>query len=361
MKAKNTITQNQFILMTIQSQIGVGVLSLPYKTFGAAKSDAWISVLLTGVLVQISILIIWALCRRFPSYTLFEFLNFLLGKVLGSILTVVYIIYFISVCMILLYYYSHVMKTWILPLTPIWFTTLLMVFTSYYLGKESLQIIARFFGVVFILLVIVLLLISYGLKHANIFYILPIGQSEWGAIFKGSKESLLAFSGFEAFLIMYPFIEGTGRGKLKSMFIANLIVTMFYTYIVIVTLLFFSPEEMSRMPEPLLYLVKIFSSQIITRTDLIFLSIWIISIMTSIVICMYVASNGLATLLKKKNHNQVLPIITVIIYLFALFSTDIEILNILENYVSNAAIVLTLLIPFCLLCLTYIKNKCEVR
>src|SRR5699024_12649219 len=48
MISKTEISSFQLIFLLIHGQNGVGVITLPYDIFVKAKSDAWISVLITG-------------------------------------------------------------------------------------------------------------------------------------------------------------------------------------------------------------------------------------------------------------------------------------------------------------------------
>ncbi|PGS83529.1 hypothetical protein COC69_02040 [Bacillus cereus] len=357
MKNETTVTTKQFICMMIQFQLGIGILSLPYMTASVAGGDAWISTALTGVCVTGAILIIGMLCKRYPSYTVFEFLEFILGKVFGRIITILYVIYFFSVGVLILISYSHVVKTWLLPNTPLWFTIALMVWISFYLVKENLRIIGRFFVCVTVLLIILFFLVTFTLKDANFLYILPIGHMGWSAILKGSKEAFLSFAGFEGFLIIYPYIQGTPTKKVKAALIGNTCITLFYMYIVCVTSVYFSPLELKKIPEPVLYLVKTLSLHVIARIDLIFLSIWIVSAMTSIVIYMYVVSTGIATLFFQKHHSKPLPFIAILFFIATLILYPN--VSTLQNYVANSAIFLILCLPVVLLFLSYARKKKE--
>lgn len=56
-------TKTQLLFFIIQTQIGVGILSLPYSVFQRAKQDGWMSILLAGLVVQLLILLFWMLAK----------------------------------------------------------------------------------------------------------------------------------------------------------------------------------------------------------------------------------------------------------------------------------------------------------
>jgi hypothetical protein len=69
----DTITPLQSGLLIVQSQVGVGILSLPFSVHAAAKQDAWISTLLAGFIVNGFIWLLILLARRFPNQSLFQY------------------------------------------------------------------------------------------------------------------------------------------------------------------------------------------------------------------------------------------------------------------------------------------------
>src|SRR4051812_44253866 len=94
-KAKNKITQGQFMLFIVQTQIGIGILSLPHLVQIPAKGGAWISILIAGLISQLIILLLFAICRLFPTDNIYSFLPKIIGKPLGNLLSFCYIAYFL--------------------------------------------------------------------------------------------------------------------------------------------------------------------------------------------------------------------------------------------------------------------------
>ncbi|WP_375794259.1 GerAB/ArcD/ProY family transporter, partial [Peribacillus frigoritolerans] len=74
-------------------------------------------------------------------------------------------------------------------------------------------------------------------------------------------------------------------------------------------------------------MIKAYSFQIIERIDLLFLSIWIISVATSIATWLFLSSQGLKYLFEPANHAPFLPYTAGIIFIIALLpdrETDLE-------------------------------------
>src|SRR5699024_11306607 len=72
------VCSSDLFFLVLQTQIGVGVLSLAFNVFNTAEQDGWISTLIAGLAIQVAIIIIWMMARRFPSSTIFDILPQLL-------------------------------------------------------------------------------------------------------------------------------------------------------------------------------------------------------------------------------------------------------------------------------------------
>ncbi|MGU3443747.1 GerAB/ArcD/ProY family transporter [Bacillus cereus] len=354
---KNTVTSRQFLCMMIQFQIGIGLLSLPHTTYLAAGKNAWILILLAGILIQFSTFVFWLLCKNFPKHTFFDFLPFITGTVFARVLTAIYILYFMAVGLLILLYCSHILKSWILPHTPTWFTHLLIIGTAVYLTSKDLRIIGRFFILSFPCLILLFILICSSLNSINFSYLLPIPSINLAYILNSSTEYFLALTGFEAFLFLYPYIQGTAKKKLKVALLANLFVHLFYTFTVVVTILNFAPAEMKVITEPVLYLIKTLPFEIISRLDLIFLSIWITAVITSFVLYLYLSSNSFNTLFRFKNKNQTLLGIAITIYILSILLPNHIESHFMTQSIAMTSFILTIILPFLLLVIFYIKRK----
>lgn len=96
---QSKITLGQLTVFIIQCQIGVGILSLPNRLHSISKGGGWISTLIAGLVIQIIILLMWLLMKRFPGATLYEIVSKMFGNVFGKILGVSYIFYFMLIGM----------------------------------------------------------------------------------------------------------------------------------------------------------------------------------------------------------------------------------------------------------------------
>lgn len=356
----NKISNKQLVFLIIQAQIGVGILSLPHQIALVAKQDGWISTLIAGVISQAIILVIWGLCRRFPSFSLYQILPQLLGKALGKFLIFSYVLYFMATGSLVLARYSEIIDKWILPRTPNWITMLLMLITCIYIVNAGLTSIARFYVLVSPILIVLFGLISYSLKDANFLYIFPIGDNSIQTIFRGSKEAAFSMLGFELFLFIHPYVQSSGKEKLIAITSANIFVTLYYTFMVFASLVFFETNaDIALTPEPLLYMIKAYSFQVLERTDLFFLSLWLVIVATSIANWLLLSAMGLANLFRKKHYASFLPFVAGVLLILALLPDKEKDFEKMSHFLEPTHYIFIVIIPTILLILSVVLRRKE--
>lgn len=360
-KGENRVAPYQFFFLIIQTEIGISILSLPYTVFALAKHDGWISMLLAGAITQLLILILWMLCKRFHRSSIFAIPGKIMGKWMGTVFLIAYYVYFSATASLILILFCRMLSIWVLPRTPHWVTMFLMVIAGVYITKENLRVLARFYVFVSVLIVILIAFIVYSFKDANYLYLLPIGQAGWQKILLGSKGATFSMLGFESLLVLYPLVKGTDSKKLKIASYANLFVTLFYVLIIMSCFLFFSPVELPLLPEPVLFMLKSFTFKILERIDLLFISIWVVTVATSFMTYLYMASTGLANLFGQRNHRRWVPIAALMIFIAALIPSQNELViqKISDSY-QPISMIFVVVLPLCLLLLSYLLRKKEV-
>ncbi|MEI3613700.1 GerAB/ArcD/ProY family transporter [Pseudogracilibacillus sp. SO30301A] len=355
------ITQFQLLFVLIHCQIGVGIITLPNEIFLKAKGDSWMSVLLAGIIIQITIFIFGALMKRFPSSNLYGIIQFLFGKGFGKMIVILYSIYFMILGGFFLAKFAVILRAWMMPTTPKWLLVGLIVMIAVYIVKENLQIMARFLFISSITLIGFIGFSIYSLKEANFTYILPIGNTGVVPIMKGIPTTLFSYQGFEFLLLIYPFVQSDQKGLVKVATITNIIVTLFYTFIVMISLLFFSPNELKIVPEPMLYLVKAFTFKIIERPDLLFTSMWIVLVATTIIIVLYASSLGLSFVMNSNKRSIYVFIVAGISFFLAMSVYGVYEIDSVSRIFNPFIILFAIGFPILLLLIAIIFNKKEVE
>ncbi|MCF6136728.1 GerAB/ArcD/ProY family transporter [Pseudalkalibacillus berkeleyi] len=353
-----SITKYQLFYMILQTQIGVGVLGLPFAVHQTSKSDGWISVIVAGLVVQILILTLWLLIRKYPGETIFSIAEKVVGPYFGKLINILYVIYGTIVCTLIYLLYQGILKLWVLPNTPRWAVMLMMVIASIYLAKERVRIIARFYLFVSVMIPVLIILTFISFPDvAETRYLFPIGQAGLYNILLGAHSVLISMLGFEMLLFLSKYVEAEDITILKSVSLANGVTTLIYVILTLVSYVVFSPKEIELVPQPVLYMLKAITFRIVERIDLLFISIWIVIVATSLISYLLFASKGLAYLLKQKEHKNSVYIISAFAFFAALIpQTKFEIDKI-GTYVGYISYIFIAGIPIILLAISTLKSR----
>lgn len=357
MDVKNKISGIQLFLILIHSQIGVGIITLVNEVHVKARSDSWISVIISGIAIQIVIIIFWSLVRRFPGKNLFEIIEIVLGKFIGKIIVFFYCLFFISTGAILFAKYTIILKSWMLPLTPKSILIGALSIITVYLAIDNLQVISRFFILASSVLLVFLGFVIFSLKDANYTYIMPIGVHGVKNILKGAVVTSLSFQGFEYALFFAPFVKMKKNTIIKTMTWTNVFVTLFYTFVVLATQLFFSSNELELVPEPIFYLVKSFSFKVIERPDLIFISLWLVLVVTSSVVLFFMTSFATTALFNVKNRTPFVYITVSFSFFLSLLLYGEELIDRFTEIFQMFFLAFSISIPIIVFCLSLIFRK----
>lgn len=358
--ARASISKFQLFYLIIQSQIGIGLLSLPSDMQQSVDGDGWISTLIAGAAVQLLLIIYWLLYKRLPNYNFPEMTIKLFGNIAGK----AYNIFFGVCCLIIAglssTLYIEMINMWLLPHTPNWALLILIVATCLFLVLEDIRIISRFLVVTSFLFVI-LILMSFldWTKELHFSYLLPIGKSGLLDIVKGSHHTFLSMIGFEIVLFAFSYVKSDTRGLLKVISFANLFVTILYTYFVLICLVSFSPNALKQLKSPILFMFKGFDYRMVERLDLIFLSLWIVPMTTSIIAYLYMAGKSLSH--DQRSYRKSIMFSSVVIVIVGQYLSTLEQLDQVSQWIQNSYFVVIGVVPALMLLLSYSFKKHSKR
>ncbi|MFC7320096.1 GerAB/ArcD/ProY family transporter [Halobacillus campisalis] len=352
------ISRRQFFFVIIQTQIGVGILALPFDLHDKVKQDGWISLLIAGVVIQLLLFLLWWLAKRFPSKDYFQIQEYVLSRWLGKVTSFLYVLYFCSVGILIVLIYGRLISIWVLPNTPFWVLAFMMVFICLYMVCCSLLVIARLYTMFAALLIIMVIFIFYSAKDSKFMYIFPIGEAGLTNIIAGIDMGILSFLGFIVALVLYSKTEGTAKEKLVTIQVAQAFVFTFYLAIVLVTFTFFSTQEMALVPEPVLYMLKSYEFPIVARIDLFFISTWIVFVATSLSTYLLMSALGLTNIFQSLPTKWATIGVAVIIFITASYmGYDISKLNNFNTYVKKGGYIFSIGLPLMVLIFSFFRKS----
>lgn len=300
---KYKLTTKNFAFLLIATMQEVIFLRLANSSAVYAGHDAWISILLASSLVFTALFIINKLCSRFPSMTLAEINDKVLGRFLGKGLSFVYIFYFVSYSALVIRLFVELLNTYLFVRTPGWALSLVMVLTVTYIFSRDIRPIAWMNELIQYAVQFMWVIVVYGLTKADPNNLLPIGDAGLTNILLGLQGAFFSYLGPEILLVVYPFIQNK-----QEVFKAGAIAIMFnafvYTIVALVVILVFGEKVLQLLVWDFLALVKTFRLPLVERGEFILAVFWSLVAVRSPANYLYMAKHTLAKAagLKEQYH-----------------------------------------------------------
>ncbi|MDR7002095.1 spore germination protein KB [Neobacillus niacini] len=329
MRNSMKISGTQIFWMMFTFEVGNSLLLTISATIREAKQDAWMSMVIAG-LVGVAITFFAAtLGSQYPNQTMIEFSQTILGKWFGKLLMISYLLLWYSACGIIIREFGDFIITALFHKTPLWvivFTTiLLLIFLMYQGGVEGIGRLSEIVGPMVLLMILVILFL--GVKDMDWHHMLPIYQdSGLPAIFKASYTPMASFFGESVMMTMFVFfMDKPDQAPSRSMWGIGLAVSMVTigTFAVIFT---FGPGLPSRLLYPFYDMSRFISvMEFIQNVDILIVIIWFFSIFIKLALYTFLACYGTAQWLHLKDWRKVVWFLAPISFVMAVSIKNIQI------------------------------------
>lgn len=280
----------------VSMQIGIGVLGYQRIIAKEAGYDAWISILIAGIVIHLLIWVIYKICEAVNGDVITANV-YVFGKILGNIINILFFFYFTLLGVSVMAGLAEVIQTWIFPnLKPFNFS-LIYLLLGIYIVYGGFRTVA---GISFLGLAIpAYLLFSFGfaIKYGDFTNLLPILDHSPKQLLKGAYSMSLSFLGFEALLFFYPYIKKPKESK-KWVHIGVLSTTLIYTGLAIISFAYFPSGLLNKSIWATLEMWKIVRLPILERFEYLGIANWTLIILPNVTISLWCASR----ILKRVYH-----------------------------------------------------------
>ncbi|MFD2333764.1 GerAB/ArcD/ProY family transporter [Cohnella sp. GCM10020058] len=255
------------VLVLIHSiQFGIGYLSMSVKPIQLAGQDAWISVLLGGIIFYIVIWMIYQILDHNKSDIIDIHFRFF-GKWTGSCMNFIFIAYFLLNSIYQVRLFIEIIEVWLFPEIGKWLLALVLLLLTYYIIAGGFRVILGICALSLVQHAIILsLLFTAPFFHYD--NLTPTMEHSFSEILKATKELTFPYSGVEILLFCYSFIKNPQKSQRWAQ-LGNLITTVFYLIIILISLLLFKYEQLSNEIWPELTKYKFVHMPFIERFDFI--------------------------------------------------------------------------------------------
>lgn len=175
-----------------------------------ANQDVWISYLIADILGVLIVYFATKTALLYPKHTLIQFSKTILGRFLGTVVVLNYLVQWYSVIGNILRQFADMTITLLLPKTPTWilFLTilLLLVYVTFIGGIEGIGRCAEVFGPIIFLSVVPLIILT--IKDFQVLNFLPVFvDTGFMSIWKGALPPLAFYGESVMILMLVSFME----------------------------------------------------------------------------------------------------------------------------------------------------------
>lgn len=313
------ISVRQFTILVILFITGSSILIAPGTMVQLTKQDAWITAIL-GVGIALLLVILYnAVGSIGPSMTLVEMNEKVLGKLVGKIVTTVFLFFTLVVSSELLYFIGSFMKVQIMPETPLVAFHLLFVSVIIIGVRYGLETIARTAEIIFpffiFLFVLFVLLLSPDIEIQNV---QPILETKPKSMIYGILLFVSNFSFSSIVLLMiFPIAVNNLKQAKKAFFKGTLIAGIILIIVTLLTIVVLGEKETSQLMYPTFSLGKsIEIGNFIQRLEMIVAFIWIVTLFFMLNLFFYATVVGFAQLVSIKDYRPLtLPLGLIVVAL----------------------------------------------
>ncbi|MGJ7913479.1 GerAB/ArcD/ProY family transporter [Neobacillus sp. LXY-1] len=353
------ITSNQAVMFIINFIFGAGILTLPRTTTEKIKTpDSWIAIIISGLIITLVAVLILKLCQRYPNETFYQFNQKLLGKWIGSLLSLTVICYYIALSAYEVRTMAENTRLFLLQGTPVWAIMMPFLWIGLYLVQGGVNAIARLLEIIFPITVLFFLLVMFlGIELFEVDNLRPVLGSGVKPVIKGLKTSSLSFAGFEILLFIFMFLKEKNKVT-KIPLLGVGIPFIFYTITEVIVIGSISVDAVLSQTWPVLTFIRSFEIKglLFERFDSLLLVIWLMQIFTTYVIALFVATLGLNQLFSITSQAFIYGLIP-LIYVVSMIPKNINEVFIMADMLGKFAISLFFIMPLVLFIISKLKER----
>ncbi|TGE34049.1 GerAB/ArcD/ProY family transporter [Desulfosporosinus sp. Sb-LF] len=336
------ISPHQF--MTLGSAVLLGTTFLPIALIvtGVGGRDGWMSIL-PGFVMGIPYgLMVLSFLAQYPQKNLLQITEILLGKWIGKIIGIMYILITGYFGGLLLGQVGNIYEGSIMPLTPFWLFCLGALLLVFYLVSSGIEVLARFSEAIFPVIVLALVLnLGLSIPRMEQGELMPILSEGIKPLLFGVIKTLPFAMEYTLFLTGILTFLPTGKqefGQLKrEIWRAVFLVGSLDTMVVLIQILVFGPTETVRIVYGLLELGKMVEvSRTVAGVESIFLGVWLGAAAIKIGAFFFMSTWGLESVFNLKGLKWNLAVGTVFVGIALGFTRApnlITEISLVDNYV----------------------------
>jgi len=356
------IGKSEAIALIFTITVNNVVLNITKVIISTTNSSSLLNTVYISIIALILSYIIYMFLNKFPTFDILDISNFLGGKILKTIVSILFFSYFVFFSANLLKNFAYCLQILYYTSTNIFFVMIIFLIASTFVCNLKNDAIFRsnLLTIPFIILSILILLLGNtgDFVFENVFPILGNGINE--TFFIGIS-NLFAFQGLIHILFLPPHLKDVT--KLKQITLLSITFSALYLVISIAVVLFlFDTTITNSLLMPLYSAARYIEfGTFFQRLDSVFMLTWIISFTSYLSIIISTCSNIIKKTTRINSTKLSTTLIAFLILVITFFSKSYAISTFITRIVYKYAFFVILGISISIILLAYVvknlKNK----
>jgi spore germination protein (amino acid permease) len=341
-----------------KTQFGVGVLGFQRYIAKTSGHDAWIAVILSGLIIHLLLWMMYQILNK-EQNDLISIHQTVFGKWIGNLLSFLFILQVFISGTTVLRTFIEVIQVWVFPLFKTWPFALVFLTSVYYIVSNGFRAVAGacYFGAIIPLILIPTFLAP--LEFANFRNLLPIMDHSVTDLLKSVEEMTFTILGFELLLLYYPYFIEPEKSQ-KWAHYGNLFTTLIYAGVAIVTFAYYGEDHLQVEIWPTLTMWKVIKLPVLERIEYVAISAWTIIILPNICTAFWAASRGVKRIFQITQRSALLILLAGSFIITCLLNNRMQIDH-LNSLVSMIGIYLLYAYIPILFIIYHIRHKMRKR
>ncbi|WP_042347962.1 GerAB/ArcD/ProY family transporter [Bacillus massiliigorillae] len=344
-----------YVLFLIHSvQIGISILNFQAPLAKAAGTSGWLSLIIAGFSINLIIWVIYKIFSLVPG-DIVTVNRYVFGKWIGNILNLILVLHFLGLSLITISSYTDIVHVWMFQEVPSWCIAFALLLLSYYIISGGFRTVN---GIAFFSITLsywLLFLAIYVFKYADLSQLHPIVDHSLLEIAKESKQQVFTMMGFETLIVFYPFIKNA-KSSQKYAQIGVLCTTVLLIFVYMVTLSFYSLQQLLLHIWPTLSLAAIVEFSFLQRFEIIIVSWWVFVIIPNLVLTLWSASRIVKRAANIQQKYPLLVMMALLFFILIIFNYYDITSHIVKWITPVGSIIIYFYLPI-LLVIIWIKHK----
>ena len=335
------LTRVQLFLLMFVMQTGFVYTSFQNLLIDAGKRDATIQFIIIAIVFFLQLLFFERMYKYF---------------ILNRFTKILYLLYWYFYIIVFVIYITYVLTTWVFPNTPNVVLIAIFLFVCFYASVSRPETAVNIGVVLLPMLVLFILFMMRAIPNLHVTNLLPLFQESKESWMMGMIYATYAFGGAEVFVMLRKYVLKSEKINNKVLAVYSILLTGFYLFSILFTLMFFSLEEIQLIPEPILYILHSQEVAFVKRLDLFFIYIWLSWSLVAIV--NYVLMMRLVYFEKKRKAPKLQQfILFTSIGVISVFLIRFSVLDFLKHYVVYANILFTFILPILIILVNKMRGR----